>query len=66
MGECYKWESEPKTWDEAEESCILQHSHLVSILDDVEQAYVFTQPQLGLDQEQAWIGLNNKAVDFKE
>ena len=65
MGECYKWENEPKTWDEAEESCILQHAHLVSILDDVEQAYVFTQPQLGIDQEQAWIGLNNKEVSLK-
>ena len=58
-GSCYKWENERKTWDEAEESCILQHAHLVSILDDVEQAYLFTQPQL---DEKAWIGLSNKEV----
>ena len=59
---CYKWESEPKTWDEAELRCIEQHSHLASILDDTEQAFMFTQPQLGIEQDQAWIGLTNKEV----
>ena len=63
-GACYKWEVEPKTWDEAKESCISQRANLVSILDDVEQAYVFTQPQFGIDEAQAWIGLSNKEVYY--
>ena len=61
-GACYKWENEAKTWDEAEANCREQHSYLVSILDDAEQSFVFTQPEFGINQNQAWIGLNNKAV----
>ena len=63
-GACYKWENEAKTWDEAEANCREQHSYLVSILDDAEQSFVFTQPEFGIDQNQAWIGLNNKAVCY--
>ena len=61
-GSCYKWMDEPKTWDDAEQNCMFHHAHLVSITSDVEQAYVFTQPQLGVEQGQAWIGLSNKEV----
>ena len=59
---CYKWENEPQTWDAAELRCIEQNAHLASILDDAEQAFVFTKPELGIDHDQAWIGLNNKEV----
>ena len=57
-GACYRWIDTPKTWDDAEQDCINQHSHLVSIVDDMEQAYVFTR----VKQSQAWIGLSNKQV----
>ena len=50
----------PKTWDEAEQDCVKQHSHLVSITNDMEQAYVFANAQ----QTQSWIGLSNKQVDL--
>ena len=53
---CYKWMDVPKTWDEAEQDCIKQHSHLVSITTDMEQSYVFSQAQ----KTQSWIGLSNK------
>ena len=59
-GACYKWMDVPKTWDEAEQDCVKQHSHLVSITNDMEQAYVFANAQ----QTQSWIGLSNKQVDL--
>jgi hypothetical protein len=59
-GACYKWMDVPKTWDEAEKDCKNQHSHLVSIINDMEQSYVFANAQ----QTQTWIGLSNKEVKF--
>ena len=59
-GACYKWMDVPKTWDEAKQDCINQHANLVSIVDDMEQSYVFANAQ----QTQTWIGLSNKEVKF--
>ena len=50
----------PKTWDEAKQDCINQHSNLVSIVNDMEQSYVFANAQ----QTQTWIGLSNKEVIY--
>ena len=55
---CYKWINEPKSWSEAEKYCQDHNSHLVSVLDTYEQAYVFTEVQ----SDTAWLGLNNKQV----
>jgi len=55
-GECYKWIDEPKSWSDAEDDCKQKGAHLVSIIDPVEQAYVFTE----LQSNKAWIGLSNK------
>ena len=59
-GACYKWMDVPKTWDEAKQDCINQHSNLVSIVNDMEQSYVFANAQ----QTQTWIGLSNKEVIY--
>ena len=55
---CYKWIDEPKSWSDAESFCKAQNSHLVSVLDLFEQAYVFTEVKANL----AWLGLNNRDV----
>ena len=57
-GACYKWVDQPKSWDDAENDCKQMDSHLVSVIDTIEQAYVFTE----LRTELAWIGLSNKQV----
>ena len=57
-GACYKWINEPKSWSDAENDCKQKGAHLVSIIDPVEQAYVFTE----LQSSKAWIGLSNKDV----
>ena len=61
-GFCYKWFDEPKSWNEAEKFCQDQNSHLVSVLDTFEQAYVYTEVQTDL----SWLGLNNKEVCIPE
>lgn len=55
---CYKYFDMPKTFDEAEDFCKSQAAHLVSIIDEVELAYVLTQIPAG----DIWIGLSNKQV----
>ena len=57
-GACYKWVDQPKSWDDAENDCKQGDAHLVSVIDPIEQAYVFT----GLQSSMAWIGLSNKQV----
>ena len=57
-GACYKWINEPKSWSDAEDDCKQKGAHLVSIIDPVEQAYVFTE----LQSNKAWIGLSNMDV----
>ena len=55
---CYKWFEEEKTWEEAEKDCFDQEAHLVSIWDNLEQAYVFTN----VKTIQSWIGLRKIEV----
>ena len=55
---CYKWFEEKKTWKEAEQDCFDQDAHLVSIWDNLEQAYVFTN----VKTIQSWIGLKKAEV----
>ena len=57
-GACYKWVDEPKSWSDAENSCKGMDAHLVSIIDPIEQAYVFTE----ITSNRAWLGLSNKEV----
>ena len=57
-GACYKWMTSPLTWIEAENACKSMNSHLVSIIDAVEQAYIFTQ----VKGDTSWTGLNNRQV----
>ena len=57
-GGCYRWANEPKTWSEAEEDCSSENGHLVSIWDDLEQAYTFSAVQ----NVQSWIGLKKEPV----
>ena len=58
-GGCYKYQSARKTWQEAEASCQqMGGSHLASINDAMEQAFVFTR-----NQKTAWTGLSNKQVN---
>ena len=57
-GACYKWVDEAKSWSEAENSCKQMDAHLVSIIDSIEQAYVFTE----ISSSPAWIGLSNTQV----
>ena len=60
-GACYKWVSAPKSWDDAEADCKSAGAHLVSIYDDMEQAYVFTNAE----DTQSWIGLTNKISEVR-
>lgn len=55
---CYKWMEEPKSWNDAESTCKGLNAHLVSIMDPMEQAYVFTT----IKTDTAWVGLNNRQV----
>ena len=59
-GACYKWMDLPKTWDEAEEDCKQQNSHLVSIVNDMEQSFVFSS----VKQTQSWIGLTTHVTSI--
>ena len=59
-GGCYRWENEPKTYNEAEADCAAQGAHLVSIWDDLEQAYTFSSVQ----NTQSWIGLKKEPVSY--
>ena len=54
-GNCYKWVDQAKSWSDAESDCVQMGAHLASIIDTIEQAYVFTE----LKKDKAWIGLNN-------
>ena len=53
--------NEPATWTQAEDSCKSMNAHLASVMDPIEQAYVFTRSE----QDAAWIGLNNKQVHMQ-
>ena len=57
-GGCYRWGDESKTWSEAEADCSSENGHLVSIWDDLEQAYTFSAVQ----NVQSWIGLKKEPV----
>ena len=57
-GGCYRWMNEAKTWSEAEADCSSQNAHLVSIWDDLEQAYTFSSVQ----DSKSWIGLKKEPV----
>lgn len=57
---CYWFSSEPKSWEDAEAECIGQGAHLMSILDDSEQAFVFAH----MNGEKIWIGLSDVEVNI--
>ena len=57
-GGCYRWMNEAKTWSEAEADCSSQNAHLVSIWDDLEQAYTFSS----VLESKSWIGLKKEPV----
>ena len=61
-GGCYRWVNEPKTWSEAEADCAGQGAHLVSIWDDLEQAYTFS----AVKDSKSWIGLKKEPVRIVE
>ena len=61
-GNCYKYQSSKLSWQDAENACqAMGGSHLVSINEGMEQAFVFTR----INTKSAWIGLNNKQVNIK-
>merc|ERR1711874_226611 len=39
-GECYKYFSQEKTWDDAEDQCVAEQAHLVSIHSEEEHQFV--------------------------
>jgi hypothetical protein len=53
---------QPKSWSDAENDCKQVDAHLVSIIDPIEQAYVFT----GLQSSMAWLGLSNTQVGVQD
>ena len=56
---CYMYFDTPKSFNYAEEFCEGQGSHLVSIIDEIEQGYIHSsQP----DSREFWIGLSNDVV----
>lgn len=57
-GSCYKHVAEPQTWQKAGEVCQSMRSNLASILDPMEQAFLYSQ----IGKESTWIGLSNTAV----
>ena len=58
-GNCYKYVKNQKTWQDAENDCqSMGGSHLVSVIDGMEQAFVYTRTK----QSATWLGLNNKQV----
>ena len=57
-GACYKLVNEAKSWVEADQHCKEMGANLVSIMDTIEQAYVFVT----VEMEDTWIGLNNREV----
>ena len=59
-GACYKLINEAKSWVEADQDCKEMGANLVSIMDTIEQAYVFVT----VEMEDTWIGLNNREVSF--
>ena len=61
-GACYKLVNEAKSWVEADHYCQEIGANLVSIMDTIEQAYVFVT----VEMEDTWIGLNNREVSFLE
>ena len=52
---------EEENWNEAEATCSQQGAHLVSIWDELEQAYIFTN----VKSTQSWIGMKKEAVCFR-
>ena len=60
-GGCYRWMEEEENWNEAEATCSQQGAHLVSIWDELEQAYIFTN----VKSTQSWIGMKKEAVCFR-
>ena len=59
-GGCYRWASEAKTWNDAEQDCAQQGAHLVSIWEELEQAYTFSS----VKDSKSWIGLKKEPVCF--
>ncbi|XP_076033569.1 lymphocyte antigen 75-like isoform X2 [Oratosquilla oratoria] len=56
---CYRFISEPKTWQEAEDACVADGAHLVSIQDLGTNSYLWSVMQNLEQTEAAWIGLNS-------
>jgi len=52
---CYWFSNEAKSWHDAEADCSSQGAHLMSILDDSEQAFVFAH----MNAEKIWVGLSD-------
>uniref|UniRef100_A0A3Q3IFH6 C-type lectin domain-containing protein n=1 Tax=Monopterus albus TaxID=43700 RepID=A0A3Q3IFH6_MONAL len=59
QNKCYFFSTDVKSWLEANELCLEQHSNLMSIQDIQERMWVRTQ----IGQEIFWIGLNDRVVE---
>ena len=58
---CYWFSNKAKSWNDAEADCNSQGAHLMSILDDSEQAFVFAH----MNAEKIWVGLSDVKVRVK-
>ena len=55
---CYWFSSQARSWQDAEADCKSQGAHLMSILDNAEQAFVFAH----MHSEKIWVGLSGVKV----
>ncbi|XP_059579425.1 C-type lectin domain family 4 member F-like [Alligator mississippiensis] len=58
-GNLYYFSKEKRSWEEAEQFCVSQNSHLSSVLSREEQEYLATQVK-GADH---WIGLSDREAE---
>ncbi|XP_076033567.1 macrophage mannose receptor 1-like isoform X2 [Oratosquilla oratoria] len=56
---CYRFITEPKTWQEAEDACVADGAHLVSVQDLGTNSYLWSVMQNLELTEETWIGLNS-------
>uniref|UniRef100_H3AXT5 Neurocan n=1 Tax=Latimeria chalumnae TaxID=7897 RepID=H3AXT5_LATCH len=58
LGQCYRYSSHRRSWEEAEKDCRKHVGHLASIHMPEEQNFI-----KGLARENTWIGLNDRIVE---
>ncbi|XP_038078467.1 macrophage mannose receptor 1-like [Patiria miniata] len=62
LGSCYKFETTPRSWNDAQTNCASMGGHLASVSHIYDAGYVSSQVGLQTHGHNVWIGLSTQAT----